>query len=249
MRGLDNFPKNRRAQPLVWTGKLRPGPELRKGYHALLATGQQQILCKSDAETAGHAKILPEFFRQFADYFADPASLESEDKKAARHRAAFLFDPQEVIAMQLSPAGLDLIKRSEGFRPRAYPDAAGHLTIGYGHRLTPSESYPGGVSEAEAEVILLWDVREAAQAVERLVRVPLAQGQFDALVDFVFNLGSARLQNSHLLQLLNASRADEAAAELLRWDHCGPREIPGLKARRQAEFNLWHLPVDQAAAA
>ncbi|HZB88252.1 MAG TPA: lysozyme [Terracidiphilus sp.] len=151
--------------------------------------------------------------------------------------------------MQLSPAGLDLIKRSEGFRPLTYPDAAGLPTIGYGHRLTPAECYPGGITEQQAEVILLWDVHGTVQAVERLVQVPLTQGQFDALADFVFNLGPSRLAGSTLLQLLNAGRADQAAAELLRWDHCGPREVPGLKARRQAEFNLWHLPQPTQAAA
>ena len=149
--------------------------------------------------------------------------------------------------MQISQAGLDLIKRSEGFRPRTYPDAAGYPTIGYGHRLAAAECYPDGITEQQAEVILLWDVREAAQAVERLVRVPLAQGQFDALVDFVFNLGAARLQDSTLLRDLNAGQYDHAAAGLLQWVHAGPRELPGLKTRRQSEFNLWHMPQQAAA--
>ncbi len=151
--------------------------------------------------------------------------------------------------MDISTAGLDLIKRSEGFRPRTYPDPAGYPTIGYGHRLAASELYPGGITEAQAEVILLWDVREAVQAVERLVHVPLAQGQFDALVDLIFNLGPEPIANSTLLRELNAGHYDEAAAELLRWDHSGVRRLPGLTARRQAEFNLWHTPQPRQAAA
>jgi lysozyme len=141
--------------------------------------------------------------------------------------------------MQLSPTGLDLIKKSEGFRPTIYLDIAGHPTIGYGHCLEPNESYPSGVCQAEAEVILLWDVRNAEQAVSRLVTAPLAQGQFDALVDFTFNLGSSRLATSTLLQDLNAGRGDEAALQLLRWDHSGDRENAGLKTRRRAEYFLW----------
>ena len=101
--------------------------------------------------------------------------------------------------MRLSAAGLELLKKSEGFRGRTYLDAAGHPTIGYGHRLVDPETYPGGVSEAEGEAMLLHDVGEAEQAVNRLVKVALTQGQFDALVDFVFNLGAERLACSTLL--------------------------------------------------
>ena len=141
--------------------------------------------------------------------------------------------------MKLSAAGLDLIKRSEGFRSHTYFDAVGFPSIGYGHRLDPKEHYSGGITEAEAEVILLWDVHEAEQAVERLAKAPLTQGQFDALVDFTFNLGSARLSTSTLLRELNAGRYDLAANELLRWDHCGAEELESLKTRRKAERALW----------
>lgn len=88
--------------------------------------------------------------------------------------------------MELSTAGLDLIKRSGGFRNKTYLDIAGHPTIGYGHRLEHNECYPSGICETEASVILLWEVREAEQAVSRLVLVELTQGQLDALVDFTF---------------------------------------------------------------
>jgi lysozyme len=141
--------------------------------------------------------------------------------------------------MKLSPAGLDLIKKSEGFRNKTYLDVAGLPTIGYGHRLEHNECYPDGISETQADVILLWDVHEAEQAVSRQVAVPLTQGQFDALADFTFNLGSGRLASSTLLQNLNAGKYDAAAEELLRWDHCGAEEVASLKVRREAEFRLW----------
>jgi lysozyme len=151
--------------------------------------------------------------------------------------------------MELSPAGLDLLKRSEGFRARTYLDMAGLPTIGYGHRLVHPECYPSGITECEAEVMLRWDVHEAAQSVTRLVKVPLTQGQFDAMVDFTFNLGAGRLADSTLLELLNAGKPAEAAAELLRWDHSGDKEVASLKARRQAEFDLWQDQPAQKAAA
>ena len=141
--------------------------------------------------------------------------------------------------MRLSAAGLELLKKSEGFRSRTYLDAAGHPTIGYGHRLVHPEFYPNGVSEAEGEALLQKDVGEAEQEVERLVTVALIQGQFDALVDFVFNLGARRLAGSTLLADLNAGRYDTAGGQLLRWDHAGGEEVAGLKARREAELRLW----------
>ena len=141
--------------------------------------------------------------------------------------------------MRFSAAGLAVLKQSEGFRGETYLDATGYPTIGYGHRLVHPESYPEGITEAQALVILEWDVREAEQAVERLVKVPLTQGQLDALVDFTFNLGSGQLAASTLLQELNAGRYDVAAVQLLRWDHAGKEVVAGLQARREAEFRLW----------
>jgi len=120
--------------------------------------------------------------------------------------------------MQLSAAGLDLIKRSEGFRPDTYLDVAGIATIGYGHRILASENFPNGIDEAHAARILANDVHGA---------------------DFCFNLGSGKLAASTLLKELNAGQYDAAHQQLLRWDHVGSQEIAGLKGRREAEFQLW----------
>jgi lysozyme len=146
--------------------------------------------------------------------------------------------------MEFSEAGLDLLKRSEGFRARTYKDVAGLPTIGYGHRLLHSDSFPGGVTEPQAAEILVSDVRDAEHAVQHLVGVALTQGQFDALVDFVFNLGAGRLASSTLLKDLNAGWYKAAAEALLRWDHGLENghevELAALKTRREAEFALWH---------
>ena len=142
--------------------------------------------------------------------------------------------------MQLSAAGLELLKRSEGFRSHTYNDVNGFPTIGYGHRLLDHESFPGDISEAQATGMLAVDVRSAEQTIARLVKVPLTQGQFDALVDFCFNLGTGRLASSTLLKVLNGGRYADAAEQLLRWDIAGGQENAGLKARREAEYALWH---------
>jgi lysozyme len=151
--------------------------------------------------------------------------------------------------MDLSTAGLALLKQSEGFRGMVYLDISGIPTIGYGHKLHPPESFPHGITEAEATTILLTDVRQAEQVVRRLVRTELTQGQFDALVDFCFNLGQGRLAASKLLADLNAGHYDSAGEQLLLWDHAGTREVAALRARREAEFHLWHKPDESAKGA
>jgi lysozyme len=142
--------------------------------------------------------------------------------------------------MQLSQAGLSLLKQCEGLRLYVYKDIAGIPTIGYGHRLLKTDSYPNGITEEQAETILQNDLASTEGALTRLVKVPLTQGQFDALVDFTFNLGAARLAGSTLLRLLNAGQYDEASSQLRRWDHSGPVEVEQLKNRRESEYKLWH---------
>jgi lysozyme len=152
--------------------------------------------------------------------------------------------------MELSAAGLELIKKSEGYRGCVYLDVEGYPTIGYGHRLVHPESFPKGISEMQATAILYGDVRDAERAVARMVKVPISQGQFDALVDFVFNLGQGRLADSTLLRELNSGHIAEAGEQLLRWDHAGRHENAGLKARREAELRLWNgAPREEPAIA
>ncbi len=151
--------------------------------------------------------------------------------------------------MQLSAKGFDLIKRFEGYRGQPYADISGLPTIGYGHRIVPPESFPDGVSRIQANAILARDVAVAEQAVSRLAKVPLTQGQFDALVDFCFNLGSGRLAGSTLLHCLNERQYDAAAEQLLLWDMAGGEVNLGLKARRQADLSLWRARAQAGATA
>jgi lysozyme len=141
--------------------------------------------------------------------------------------------------MQLSGKGLELIKQWEGFRARAYKDVAGNVTIGYGHKVRPPETFPRGVTESGATELLLNDVSRAEQAIAKIVEVPLTQGQFDALVDFCYNVGAGRLATSTLLRELNAGKYEEAGRQLLLWDEAGGEVYTGLLARREAELALW----------
>jgi lysozyme len=163
--------------------------------------------------------------------------------------------------MQLSANGLNFIKQWEGFRATPYDDGYGVLTIGFGHKIQPGESF-GQISEAEALQLLAQDVGWAENAVNSQVRVPLTQSQFDALVSLVFNWGAPNFSQSLLLQRLNANNYAGAAERLGEWPvTSGGVYSTGLANRRQAEKALFlsegigggppntapTAPVDQAA--
>jgi len=129
------------------------------------------------------------------------------------------------------------IKHCEGCKLTAYADN-GAYSIGYGHRGLPE----GTVwVPAQAEAAFVSDLSMVAKMVNALVVVPLTQGQFDALVDFVFNLGAGRLQRSTLLRKLNVMKDyDGACAELARWNMAGGGVNAGLAARRKGDQTLWN---------
>ena len=139
--------------------------------------------------------------------------------------------------MQVSKAGLDLIKQFEGLYLKAYRCPAGVPTIGYGH--TAGVAMGQTITQQQADDYLRRDVRQFERAVARLVTVPLTQGQFDALVSFAFNLGEGALAQSTLLRMLNDGDYAGAAAQFERWNKAGGRVLPGLVRRRAAERALF----------
>ena len=138
----------------------------------------------------------------------------------------------------ITPMGVEIIKRFEGFSAVPYLCPAGYLTIGYGHVIRGAESRSYGsaaLSEGQADSLLRQDIEEAEQAVMRLIAVALTDGQFDALVSFTFNLGAGALQRSTLRRKINREEYESAAEEFYRWIWAGGKKLPGLMARRAAE--------------
>lgn len=84
----------------------------------------------------------------------------------------------------VTEAGLNLIKRFEGFSPTIYICPAGYPTIDYDHVVLAHEQdqFTAGITPAEATKLLCKDALIAERAVIRLISVPLTDGQFDALV-------------------------------------------------------------------
>ena len=137
-----------------------------------------------------------------------------------------------------SDAGIALTKGFEGLRLTAYRDCGGVLTIGYGHT-GPDVAEGMTIDEAQAEVLLRADLQSAVDCVNRAVIPAITQNQFDALVDFCFNVGCGALLNSTLLRKLNAGDFAGAAAQFAVWVHAGGEVVAGLVRRRELEAEMF----------
>jgi len=140
--------------------------------------------------------------------------------------------------MDYSAAGYALTEHFEGLELTAYQDSVGVWTIGYGH--TGADVQPGmAITQGDAQALLAEDVAASVAGVNAAVSVDLEQYQFDALVDFAFNLGVGALRSSTLLKLVNAGDVAGAAGEFGKWVYAGGKVLPGLVRRRAAEAAMF----------
>ncbi|MGO8792923.1 MAG: lysozyme [Terriglobia bacterium] len=135
--------------------------------------------------------------------------------------------------MQISENGIRFIESFEGFAGKVYNDV-GHPAIGYGHDLQPGESYPDGITQPEAEALLIQDVNTRyAPVVNGLIPSDCTQNQFDALCSFAYNLGTGSLGT------MLAHGWDQVPVQIPRWNKVSGQPNAGLTARRQAEVELF----------
>lgn len=140
-----------------------------------------------------------------------------------------------IAALSLSAAGLVGITLHEGYSPVAYIPVPGDVpTIGFGStggvRMGDTITPPKAVERA------LRDVQKYEGALRECVKVPLAQGEYDAYVSLAYNVGPRAFCSSTLVRKLNDGDYAGACQEILRWTRFQGRELPGLVARRQAEY-------------
>ena len=142
--------------------------------------------------------------------------------------------------METSKLLFEKLMEFEGLRLEAYRDAAGVLTIGYGHTHDVREG--DRISEYWARELLREDIERAAKQVLKL-GVCRTQGQLDALTSFVFNLGIGQLRKSTLLRVIKRKGSDEEIRrEFMRWVYAGGKKMPGLERRREWEANRFLSP-------
>ncbi len=139
--------------------------------------------------------------------------------------------------MKTSDKGIDLIKKYEGFRAKAYKCPSDKWTIGYGHTLNVKST--DVIDKAQAEYFLRQDVEFAEKEVNKH-NLNINQNQFDALVSFVFNLGVGNFARSTLLRKIKSNPDDPTIRkEFERWVYEGGKILTGLIKRRKEEANLY----------
>lgn len=144
----------------------------------------------------------------------------------------------------ISERGIKLIQKWEGLYLKAYRDSVGIWTIGWGSITNPAlgiNVFPGLViTREEAEAFMKRELEEKCANVARLVKVPLSQNQFDALVSFAYNVGWGALQKSTLLKLLNRGDYTAVPNQLRRYSYAGGKQLRGLLNRRLDEIRMWN---------
>lgn len=149
--------------------------------------------------------------------------------------------------MKTSSFGLSFIASWEGEILHVYADVVGIPTIGIGHVVLPGEDFSKGITHEQAIELLRKDVAKFEEAIEKYVKVPLNQNQYDALISLVFNVGSGVLQESRstLAKKLNAGDYAGAADQFLLWCNAGGKRNQGLYNRRISERKLFLKPEEK----
>ncbi|MCU6199103.1 lysozyme [Citrobacter cronae] len=139
--------------------------------------------------------------------------------------------------MKTSENGKGFTKKHESCKLSAYKDGGGVPTIGWGH--TRGVKMGQTITAEQAEALFDADLEPVETCINEHVIVPLTQNQFDALSDFVFNVGIDAFARSTLLTKLNAGNYRAAADQLTRWVYDNSVFIKGLYNRRCDERDLF----------
>lgn len=142
--------------------------------------------------------------------------------------------------MNYSKTALDLIKKYEGLRLKKYIDAAGYVTIGYGHVIKKTDDIPDTITEKTAENLLQQDIEIAQKKVQKYETIyNFNQNQFDALVSFAFNIGNIDKLT------MNGKRSIDAIADAIpKYCNAAGKKLPGLVKRRAEEHALFTTGYD-----
>jgi lysozyme len=152
------------------------------------------------------------------------------------------------MAIDITPRGLDFIKRKEGYFDKAYLCPAGVWTIGYcSIRWSTTQPVRKGdtCTQEQAERLLLREVQRTEDAIEATITAPLTPGQADCLISLFYNIGIGWLigqghQQATLVKLLNKGQYDRIPSEILKFKNANGKPLKGLLIRRQEEVReLW----------
>lgn len=139
----------------------------------------------------------------------------------------------------LSAAGLASIEGHEAVVRKVYLDTTGTPTVCMGHTGLDLPKVGTLVSKEMCDRLTSQDVLKYSKSVGQLVKVPITQDQFDALVDFELNTGIGAFSRSGLLREINMGHCVPAASEFAKWQTSKGVVLRGLVVRRHDEATAW----------
>jgi len=165
-------------------------------------------------------------------------NLMQKAKNAAQNTAGAVTGSDGASAFDQA---LDLIAGFEGFRSKAYTDAAGYLTIGYGHKIVQGDGFDASseISESDARTLLEQDASGALECVENNVAVETSSQQEAALISLCYNIGCGAFAGSTLLRDVNSQDWSSAINEFGKWIYANKVQLPALISRRQNEADYF----------
>lgn len=145
--------------------------------------------------------------------------------------------------MTIDKSGLQLLIQLEGLKTKAYKDTKGVWTIGIGSTYYANgEPVKEGDSLTNEECAYLFELTKSKyeNPINKGVKVPINQNQFNALFCFCYNIGTTGFANSTLLRVINSkSGREEIEKAFMMWKGKTKNKSGKhvLESRRQAEIN------------
>lgn len=148
--------------------------------------------------------------------------------------------------MKMTLRGRQRLTDREGKRLKAYRDSVGIPTIGVGHTSAagpPAVTLGMTITAQECDDILIRDLAKFEAILDKALKIPVADHEYDALLSIMFNVGP-KFATSTAIKRLNAGdrvkRDAEGrviggcAAAIMMWNK--PPEIIGRRTTEQSQF-------------
>ena len=145
-----------------------------------------------------------------------------------------MIERKAIAALTLSAAAFVGLIVSEGYTDNAIIPVKGDVPT-YGFGTTYGVKMGDKTDPISAVKLALRDVTKFEGAIKECVKVPLSQNEYDAWVNFTYNIGASAFCKSTAVQLLNAGQYRQACDQMLRWVYVKGNKVQGLVNRRKKE--------------
>ena len=190
-------------------------------------------------ENQKEIKIPGGGYQSIGGSFPDPLP-KSPERKSVKDLSISEKGKNFIKSYEQGPNGGAALAQYDDANPKgkATDVVKGFLTIGYGHKVLAGEDYSKGITQTQADDLLNTDIQsKAVNSINKLVKAPVSQQEFDALVSYVFNTGS--LAGTTLLKNLNSKDYSGAVKEM-DINTSNGEYMQGLENRRKAEHNIFN---------